>query len=62
MDQWEVWLCRCGFSQNQMFFDFLMQNATRSPKRHVTARDLIFYMEQERETKKSLVLYKTLMK
>jgi transcription initiation factor TFIID subunit 4 len=35
---------------------------SRQPKRRITARDLLFYMEQTKETKKSLVLYKSLLK
>lgn len=36
--------------------------ASRQPKRRVTTRDLQFYMEQTKETKKSLVLYRSLLK
>jgi transcription initiation factor TFIID subunit 4 len=35
---------------------------SRQPKRRVTARDLLLYMEQAKETKKTLVLYKSLLK
>lgn len=42
--------------------NIFLQASTRAPKRHVTSRDLIFYMEQERELRKSLTLYKSLMK
>jgi len=37
-------------------------SATRQHKRRVTTRDLVFYMEQERETRKSRLLYKSLLK
>ena len=39
-----------------------LQSTTRQPKRRITTRDLIFYMEQERETRKSPLLYKSLLK
>ena len=39
-----------------------LPQTSRQPKRRITARDLLFYMEQTKETKKSLVLYKSLLK
>ncbi len=45
-----------------VYFLTFAQGSTRAPKRHVTSRDVMFYMEQERETRKSLSLYKTMLK
>lgn len=53
-----------GTSNNSLMTSSLFAPlvTTRAPKRHVTSRDLLFYMEQERETRKSLALYKILLK
>lgn len=39
-----------------------IQSAPRQPKRRITVRDVVFFMEGERETRKSLLLYKSLFK